>query len=1787
MSEPIALVGIGCRFPGSRGTSEFWDVLSTGRDTIGEVPADRWSLDEFFAEQPGTPGTPGKMNTRWGGFLDDIDGFDADFFGISRREAERMDPQQRIALEVAYEALADAGIPIAHRAAATTGVYFGASTYDHGAAMQAAGTSPGIYDGTGAALSIIANRVSYSLNLRGPSLVIDTACSSSLVAMHLACQALRAGEVDVAIAGGVNVITSPGVAIIFSQGGLMAPDGRCKTFDHRADGYVRSEGAGAVVLKPLSEAEADGDRIYAVVLGGATNHDGKTNGLTAPSRIAQVELLRAAYRAAQVDPAAVDYVEAHGTGTAVGDPIEVSALAQVLGAGRETALRVGSAKTNVGHLEAAAGIAGVIKLALTLHHRTLTPTVHFERPNPLLGLDRVPVVVQQRREPWPATTDRAPLAGVSSFGFGGTNAHLVLSGAPIASARDAASEPAGADRAVLLPISAQSEEQLASRAASWAALADEHAGDACWLAAAAGAAALRTGHQRHRMAAVVRTAGELAAGLRAGPDTAAPGVAGPRARAVRTPRVAFVFPGQGPQWIGMGRRLAATVPVFRDAIRECDAALAPLLGTALWDDGSGLTAVGTAQVQPALFAIQVALARTWTACGVQPSAVIGHSMGEVAAACVSGSISLADAARIVCARSTLATEISGRGALAVLELDAAETAELLAPRAALLSVAAVNGPRTTVVSGAAAAVDELVAEMSERGIFARRIAVEFAAHSPQVEPLLPRLRAALTGLTPAAGAVPIYSTVHGGLLPGADLGVDYWLRNFREPVLFGPTVEQVLADGNTVLVEIAPHPVLGHALNELIRTAGTEATVLTSLDRDADEQVSLLTGLGEAYTHGVAVDWSALYPDAVPHTDLPEPGWDHQPFPPIRLAAPDRADAAPAARSGAGLLGRRIPVGVDPSMRLWALPFDSTNFPELADHTVDDLAVVPGAYWLGAVTEALGGAGPVVLGDVEFLAPHPVTERGAGLLQLALLDSGREFRIVSAVEPTPVEHARGRVLPAGDDPVAVDPDGARARCGTAASLPELYARLEELGLHYGPAFRGLSELACGDGEALGRIRRRDGTAATGGMLHPALLDACLHTVAAAVGGETAAAGALPLPVGVERVWAATAAAAPATGWAHARIRLVRGHEVLADVSVWDDSGEIVWQAIGFAVRTTAPRRAVDEGRLYRLRWDRQALGAATAGDGRTWALLGGGELAAALTASLTAAGDRAHLLTAADQLQPETAELGPIHAVVDLRAVAAAHTATAAATAGAALRLARELAGRSDRPALWLVTAGTQELAATVASPGAGYAAVWGLGRAIATELPGLRCGLVDLSSPEATADDVAGLAATLRSREQPGQAIVRAGAVLVPRLVPAPPRAGAEPKPVRTDRTHLITGGFGALGQALVEHLLGRGARHVVLASRRGDDDPAARALLTRWRAATPDLDIRAARLDVADGAAIAALVAEIQASGHPLSAVYHAAGVLADALVTDLDDTHLTRAITGKALGAQHLHEATVGLPLDDFVLFSSLAGILGSPGQAAYAAANTVLDTIAVQRAAAGLPAVSIAWGTWAGASLASAGVDRLAARGLPPLRPEIGLELLTAALASELPVVVAAAFRPEGLGRSLASAPPATRTLLEPIVGSLDQPRAVRGAALAAVRAAQTDDARRDVVARYLTERVAAVLGTTPADVDPRVPFQEVGMDSLTAIELRDQLETAFDTRLSAALFFAHPTVESFADELAARLGTVAPASAAAPDVADGEPDGGEPDDDDLSALSDDELTDLVERELGLIRGSESA
>jgi acyl transferase domain-containing protein/surfactin synthase thioesterase subunit len=876
MMEPIAIIGMSCRFPGAKNPGEFWHLICNRVDTITEVPGDRWDIEALYDPNPGTQG---KMNTRWGGFLEQIDQFDAQFFGIAPREAVYMDPQQRLLLEVAWEALEDAGQAVDQLAGTSTGVFVGISGSDYHQRLRNSYGEINAYMATGNAFSIAANRLSYLFDLRGPSMAIDTACSSSLVAGHLACQSLRSGESNLALAGGVNLLLSPELTIILSQAQMMSADGRCKTFDAKANGYVRGEGCGVVVLKRLADARRDGDNILALIRGSAINQDGRSNGLTAPNGLSQQALLQQAIANAGVKPAQIGYVEAHGTGTSLGDPIEAEALGAVLAIDRDgdRPCAIGSVKTNIGHLEAAAGIAGLIKLTLMLQHRKIPPVLHFQTPNPYIPFDQLPLQVQQTLEDWPEMAEPA-LAGVSSFGFGGANAHMILEAVaesyPLKQPRNIPDQ----NNPYLLPLSARSLEALKALAKDyWNYLRSSTAS----LADICHTASLRRSHHHQRLSLAFENREQLTDALEGFlQGEAVVGLSSGQKKPNRRQKLAFIFSGQGPQWWGMGQQLLAQEPVFRATIEQCDALLAPLAKWSLlaeFQAEASQSRLGETEVaQPAIFALQVGLANLWRSWGIEPSAVVGHSIGEVAAAHVAGALSLADAVQVVFHRGRLMQQGTGQGQMAAVQLSMSEAERLLAKYEGRLAIAAINAPNSLVLSGESVALAEVTRVLEQQQIFCKLLRVNYAFHSPQMAAYQAELARSLAGIQPQAASIPIISTVTGNPQEGGEFDAAYWACNIREPVQFATAIEHLLDSKHNLFVELSPHPILGLYISQYLRDRPQDGVVLPSLRRQESERLVMLGSLGSLYTSGYPVEWSKLYPAGGRCVALPTYPWQRQ-----------------------------------------------------------------------------------------------------------------------------------------------------------------------------------------------------------------------------------------------------------------------------------------------------------------------------------------------------------------------------------------------------------------------------------------------------------------------------------------------------------------------------------------------------------------------------------------------------------------------------------------------------------------------------------------------------------------------------------------------------------------------------------------------------------------------------------------------------------------------------------------------------------------------------------------------
>ncbi|GGC78292.1 type I polyketide synthase [Chelatococcus reniformis] len=1404
--EPIAIIGIGCRFPGGAEDPEaLWQLLVDGVDAVTEVPLDRWDVAKIFDPDPNAAG---KTYTKWGAFLDGVDMFDAPFFGITPREAVNLDPQQRLLLEMSWLALEDAGIAPLSVANTRTGVYVGVTALDYVQILARSSGPEDAYALSGTAHSIAGGRISYFLGAQGPNISVDTACSSSMVAVHLAVKGLRARESDLAIAGGVNVTLIPDASILTSRARMMSPTGRCHAFDAAADGYVRAEGAGMIALKRLSDAERDGDRILALIRGSALNQDGRSSGLTAPHGPSQEAVIRAALEDAQVTPGDITFVEAHGTGTSLGDPIEVNALGNVFG-GRpaDRPLLIGSIKANIGHTEGAAGIAGMIKAVQALRHRALPRQLHLQTPNPMIDWDKWPVRVPLETTPLALADDATPLlCGISSFGFSGTNAHVVLQEPPAPPAAERGPHPA--DASTLLVLSARTDDAARELAGRYAALLEREGGPS--LRDVAAAAPLARSPFPQRVGVVAADAAEAAASLAAFARGDAPrNVVHGRATSAAAPEVVFLFTGQGAQYAGMGKGLYETEPAFRQALDECDRLARPHMDRGLLDVilGDQSTLIDqTTYTQPALFALEYALAMTWRAWGIEPTAVMGHSVGEYSAACFAGMIPLADALRLIATRGRLMGALPAGGAMAAVMAPEPVVRSAITAAAGRLDIAAVNGPASIVVSGAADALDELLGRLRDQGIEAQRLNVSHAFHSALMEPILDEFEQALAATCFAMPSMTVMSNLSGTPLGAEALKPDYWRRHLRHAVRFADSVAHLQRDGYRLFLEVGPAPIL----SGMAKHCGGEpdCAYVGSLRRGRDDRRSMLEAAAQLYVAGAQLNWPAITGERAGHTSLPT-----YPFQRTRFWRDDTRAMGGMAMQGHPTSHPLLGLRTSSPVEIYTTELGVQLQPWAHDHRIFDYTPFPAAGFLelalAAATERGGKA--AALENVTIGQGLLLPEAGAASLQVVVTpdaDGRKTVQIYSAAgEDGPSEwrlHVTAQVVERGtpaSPPLAIEEAG-----WSEASVDDYYGRMDALGAHYGPALRGVRSMRRHGRTVVAEIALPAGLSPDGYGLHPALLDACFQPMGLGMEEEGAAVPStdLYMPVAAKRysVWQ------PAATAVTCRVAVTTGGEgsgvAEADFAIFDAAGALVAEVIGFEVRritrAALERQRRANGPKADWRFGVEWLASAPNDDpsqvaGQNWLILADqGGVGDGLAAQLRLAGASAELvpcpgsMTEADIAAAVAAAAPidrPLHGAVllwpldgpeglaDLTAIEAAH----ATHVTAALFALRAVVNRAAR--VMVVTRATQQLgqlsADLVQTP------IWTFAGVAASEYP--TCGLarIDLDAAR-EAEDGDRVFAEACSRDGEDRVAYRGGERFVARLKLREQETTAEGTPVLLD---------------------------------------------------------------------------------------------------------------------------------------------------------------------------------------------------------------------------------------------------------------------------------------------------------------------------------------------------------------------------------------------------------------------
>ncbi|MGW4243184.1 SDR family NAD(P)-dependent oxidoreductase, partial [Nocardia sp. NPDC004722] len=1704
--EPIAIVGMACRFPGGvESPDQLWDLVAAGIDATGDFPTDRgWDLERLFDADPDKPGT---VYARRAGFLDRAGDFDPGFFGIGPREASAMDPQQRLLLETSWEALEDAGIDPNSLRGTDTGVFVGAGASGY---VDLVGGELEGYRLTGTTSSVMSGRVAYALGLEGPTLTVDTACSSSLVSLHLAAQALRNGESSLVMASGVTVAASPYLSVDFARQRGLSPDGRCKAFSAAADGVAFSEGVGVLVLERLSDAKRLGHNILALVRGTAINSDGASNGLTAPNGPSQQRVITAALANAGLSPSDIDAVEAHGTGTPLGDPIEAQALMAVYGRDRaEHPLRIGSLKSNIGHTVAAAGVGGVIKMVQALRHETLPKTLHADEPSPHVDWTAADVALLTEAHPWPAG-DRPRRAGVSSFGVSGTNAHAILEEAP----RTVVPTEAVEQQLGTVPwlLSAKNDTALRAQAAKLQRWLVEHPD----TDPAQVAHALATTRAQHEVRAAVLGAdrdellthlAQLAAG------TATAGVVSGTVGAGKT---AFLCTGQGAQRAGMGAGLAAAFPVFADALDEVCAQFDPLLDTSLRQVMfTGELIDRTRFTQPALFAFEVALYRLLESCGVTPDVLVGHSIGELTAAYLSGVWSLEDACALVAARGRLMDALPEGGAMLAVAAPEDEVVAAIAEYSDRISIAAVNAPAAVVISGDADAVEAIEKEFTTQARRTNRLRVSHAFHSHLMEPMLGEFETVAAAVTFNPPRIALVSNVSGEMAGDEILKPDYWVAQVRGAVRYAPGVQTLVASGVRRFLEIGPDAVLATMTRQTL-PADIEARVVVAAAarRDRDEVEQFVTMLAHAHTAGLAIDWKPLFGDRpAPRTALPTYAFQHERY---WLEPGVEGSAGRGAAQSFGLVTTGHPLvpaviaqpdtgGVILTGRL-----SVQTQPWLADHGVLGTVLFPGAGLVELALRAGDRVGLSTLADFVLRAPLVLPEAGGVAVRSVVGAEDETGQRVVRVYSRPEDesdpaaswtlHAEGALT--ADNPAQATELTTWPPIG-AQPLPVggVYDELLAGGYQYGHSFQGLRAAWRRGDEVFAEVALADPREAANYGIHPALLDSALHALLIGDSGPADGAGpALPFE------WSGVTV--HATGADALRVRATRIGDHTVRVDLADPTGAPVATVRRLAARPIDPAQlaasvATVDNALYQVEWTPMSV---SDSEIRTvsWADLGD-EVPAAV------------VLDGPEGNDPEAVRAA-IHAVLRVLQTWIADP-------------------RSSESALVIRTSGAVSVAGEDITNLAG-AAVAGLVRSAQAESAG-RIILVDMDS------DAAGPLGGILASGEP-QVAVRGGQVHRARLVRAATTRSAPNVAFGPDETVLITGASGFLGGLFARHLVHtHGVRHLLLLSRRGESAPGAAELAAELRDGGAEIDFVAC--DVADRAALDQALSAIPAS-RPLTGVFHLAGVLDDGAIASLTPNRMDAVLRPKVDAALHLHELTAELPLKAFVLFSSVAGVLGNPGQGNYAAANACLDAVAAHRRARGLRGQSLAWGLWngdggMGAELGDVERRRVARSGMLPLSAEQGLALFDVAAEIDTATTVLARLDKTGLRSAEFAA-----TLLSGLVtdrrttsGASDAPAALRA------RLADTPEGERlAVLVDFVRDHVAAALGHRNANaIAAGRAFSELGFDSMTAIEFRNALKTATGLPLPATLVFDYPSPEMLAEYLAEEFIGQAPDASADP------------------------------------------
>lgn len=1794
-SEKIAIIGIGCRFPGGANDYRtFWHNLISGKDCLTDTPKNRYDAASLYSKDKAKVG---RLTGGRGGYIDGFDEFDPAFFGIGPREAQCMDPQQRKLLEVAWEALEDGGLKPLEMAGQNVGVFIGGFTLDYKIVQFADLSFNGIaaHTATGTMMTLLSNRLSYFFDFRGPSMSVDTACSSSLVTVHLACRSLAFGETNLALAGGALLHMTPQYTVAESKGGFLSPEGRSCTFDAEANGYVRAEGVGLVVLKRLCDALRDNDPIHAVIIGSGVNQDGRTNGITVPSADAQTRLIRQVCDEANIVPGDLQYVEAHGTSTPVGDPIEVGALGMVLAEGRGPGQKcfVGSVKTNIGHTEAAAGVAGLIKTALSLKHQIIPPHINLSTPNPKLNLAAQPFAVPVVATAWPEHEGPAR-AGVNSFGFGGTNAHVLLEAPPQRTEVNAHLKTSTS----ILPMTARDDSYfpaMAKRLAAQIAQNPQEVPNIIYSLA----------HHRQSLEAnrslVFKSSKDLLAVLQAlelretNPNIIAHNKLPPSER-----RLVWVFTGMGPQWWGMGRQLFATEPVYRAVIEECDRAIKKFASWSLIHelnvDEAESNMAQTWLAQPANFAMQVALAALWRSYGIKPDAIVGHSTGEAAAFYEAGVYSFDDAVKIIIHRSRLQQQLIGMGTMLAVSLTEPEAKLRIAPYGDRISIAAINSPTAMTLSGEVEPLTELAEELQSEQVFAKFLTVGVPYHSAKMELIKDQLFESLADITAQEATLPLYLTGRTGKACGLLLDANYWWNNVRDCVRFSDAIDLLCQDGFRLFLEIGPHPVLAHAISECLTKNKVAGQMLASVRRQEDENERFKRSLAAIHNMGFAINWDAMVEGGT-QVSLPCYPWkgdrywlEDKSVAQVRLGQVDHP-----------LLGRRMSTA-NPA---WELLLDLEHLPYLSDHRIEGNTLFPAAGYIEMAFQAmraLTGQARQAVTDIELRKALFVPDFEVKPVQFLFNPEQSTFTIATTpnLVQEPIIHATG-AFSGGQVGFTASPWSlGNIKANSQLNLPghECYQTLADMGYHYGPAFSPIRHIFINTGEALAEIVPTEilGPNAHQHHFHPTLLDACFQTLLATEFLESSKdPSGIRLPVTIKEIRTTPIGCQPI--WAHARIVSRSSDEIIGDITIYDEQGQLLGQVSGFVAANVEKvsakvNLATIDSWLCEMGWIEKPLGEENlkAQSTGTWVILGDQQgvgqavlnilnerhehgilVSPAVEFSFDLASRQASVAPCSQEHFAQllaalsTSELPPCHRVINLwpldtkpfnDCVVSDLISSNSYATYPLIALAKAMLSAQSSARLFVVTRGAQAVGPhDQLQPLA--ASAWGAARVLwYQEMISNDGVLIDLDPSVLDVNQEALRIVQEATQDDEGEIAFRSGTRYTSRL--GAPESLSRPLALklRGDGCYLVTGAFGALGQWVCRTLVKRGARRLILMSRSVLPDRKEWSRVTDTRRQDHinfihELEclgatIILAPVDVTEEGSLKNWLQEFNSLKlPPIRGVFHLAGLVRDTLVTHMDAATFDAAYEPKVLGAFNLHRHLSDQPLEHFVLFSSIASVLTTAGQTNYAAGNAFLDGLAHYRRAQGLPGLSLNWGPWATGMIEELGLIEhyRNSRGMSSLAPEVGMDVLERVMGQDSAQLLVATIVDWPL--FLAWYPKFPPLVVDIAAHHKDTSQAADSDGFVEQFKRAPADQALSLVANHFIQVVSDVLRLKFALVNPSNSLNELGLDSLLAIELRARIQRELKVALPVVTLLGADTIKDLTvklhDQLVKDLGATSLAS----------------------------------------------